>query len=235
MKKGIIFDFDDTLVETAVHFEISRERFASLMEGLDFPTAEVLETLDRNDIENVRKMGGYMKECFPRAMLQTYRQFCRKRGVCEDPEKCKEVERIGWWVFEQRPKPVPEAVTVLESLRDDFHLLLATKGDPAVQWQRIKESGLKELFNGIFVLKDKTAGEYEKIAGLHGLEIRVSWIVGNSMKSEINPGLRAGFNCIYIPNSFTWHYENEDPVGEYVTLKSLRMIPGYLGKSSVAV
>lgn len=235
MKKGIIFDFDDTLVETAVHFELSRERFASYMAGLDFPTAEVLEILDTNDIKNIRKMGGYMKECFPQAMLQTYRHFCSKEGISEDPEKCKEVESIGWWVFDQRPDPVPGAVTVLERLRADFELVLATKGDPTVQWQRIQDSGLIELFDGIFVLRDKTPGEYERIARMHGMKTGASWIVGNSIKSEINPGLRAGFNCIYIPNRYTWHYENEDPIGEYVTLESLRMIPNYLGKSSLAV
>ncbi|HBV96745.1 MAG: hypothetical protein JL50_15805 [Peptococcaceae bacterium BICA1-7] len=235
MKKGIIFDFDDTLVETTVHFEISRERFTSFMKSLDFPAAEVLETLDRNDIENVKKMGGYMKECFPQAMVQTYRHFCSRKGISGDPEKCKEVERIGWWVFEQRPDIVPGAIEVLESLRGDFHILLATKGDPTVQWQRIKDSGLKELFDDIFVLRDKTPEEYKKIAGSHGLDNSSSWIVGNSIKSEINPGLRAGFNCIYIPNRYTWHYENEDPIGEFVTLKSLRMIPRYLGKINMAV
>jgi len=235
MKKGIIFDFDDTLVETTVHFEISRERFASFMSELDFPMAEVLDTLDRTDIENVRKMGGYLKECFPQAMVQTYRHFCSREGINPEPEQCKEVERIGWWVFDQRPDPVPGAVSVLEKLRGDFEMILATKGDPTVQWQRIEASGLKHFFSGIFVLRDKTPEEYKKIAGLHGMETGVSWIVGNSIKSEINPGLRAGFNCIYIPNKYTWHLENEDPIGEYVTLKSLQMIPQLLGKNSMAV
>lgn len=52
MKKSIIFDFDDNLVETTVHFEKSRERFASFMGDLGFPVTEVLDTFDRTDIKS---------------------------------------------------------------------------------------------------------------------------------------------------------------------------------------
>jgi hypothetical protein len=59
--------------------------------------------------------------------------------------------------------------------------------------------------------------------------------VGNSIKSEINPGLEAGFNCIFVPNKYTWHYEMENAAGDYTTLKSIEMIPRYIQNSGLAV
>ncbi|MFZ5643970.1 MAG: HAD hydrolase-like protein [Bacillota bacterium] len=233
--RGLIFDFDDTLVETTVFFEISREKFARYMEELGFPLKDVLETLDRRDIENVKKCQGFMKECFPLAMVQTYRHFCSLENRDQDPAICKIVENIGWWVFDQKPVPVPGAIEVLDKLAGEYDLFLATKGDPSVQWQRIDESGLKKYFKNTYVLKDKNWLEYIKIANINGIDPGKSWVIGNSIKSEINPGIRAGFNCIYIPNSYTWHFEMEEPVGSYVTLKSVSMIPDLLVKKNIAV
>lgn len=233
--RGIIFDFDDTLVETTVYFEISRERFARYMTGLDFPRDDVLCTLDRMDIENVKRCGGFLKECFPNAMVRTYKHFCSIGNIVPDPGVCREVEEIGWWVFEQRPIPVRGAGDVLEELSAEFDLFLATKGDPSIQWKRIEESGIKKYFNKIYVLKDKTRKEYEVISRSNSLAGKHSWVVGNSLKSDINPGIMAGLNCIYIPNKYTWQFEMEDPVGGHITIDSLGEVPGFLLKREIAV
>ncbi len=228
MKQGIIWDFDDTLVNSTVYFEVAREKYAGFMVKLGFPLDGVLETLDLLDIENVRRCGGFLKECFPRAMVQTYEHFCRISGIRPDPGICRKVEAMGWWVFEQKPVPLPGAAAVLEHFRVDgrYEMFLATKGDPSVQWRRIKESGLKEYFSKIYVLMDKTRREYLMIARRHGLDPKRSWVIGNSLKSDINPGLTAGFNCIFIPNPYTWQFEMEEPLGEFVTLESLDIVPG---------
>ncbi|MCL6610682.1 MAG: HAD family hydrolase [Peptococcaceae bacterium] len=233
-RPGIIWDFDDTLVNTAIFFETAREKYARFMVRLGFPLDGVLETLNLLDIENVRRCGGFLKECFPRAMVQTYVHFCGVNGVAPDPDICGKVEEMGWWVFEQRPRPVPGAAEVLAELREAgrYEMFLATKGDPSVQWRRIEESGLRNFFKKVYVLKDKTSVEYIQIARRHGLDPRRSWVVGNSIKSDINPGLAAGFSCIFIPNPHTWDFEMEDPVGDFVTMESLRGVPGLvLGKT----
>jgi putative hydrolase of the HAD superfamily len=230
--RGILIDFDDTLVETTVFFEMAREKFARFMVDIGFPLAEVLETLNQKDIENVDRCGGFLKECFPRAMVETYQHFCSISGLAADPGVSREVEEIGWWVFGQDPAPVPGACEVLEELAGNYRLFLATKGDPSVQWPRIVKSGIKKFFSDVYVLKDKTRHEYEKIARLNGLDTGCSWVVGNSIKSDINPGIMAGFKCIFIPNRYTWHYEMEEPAGDFVTLESIGMVPELVLKDS---
>ncbi|MFZ5632405.1 MAG: HAD family hydrolase [Bacillota bacterium] len=236
-RQGIIFDFDDTLVETTVFFEIARERFARLMVEMGFPLEEVLAALDQKDIENVRRCGGFLKECFPRAMVQTYRHFCDLNRSTPDPDTCRQVEDIGWWVFDQKPVAVPGAGEILAELsaRGEYDIFLATKGDPSIQWKRINDSGLKKYFKRVYVLKDKTRCQYEQIAHWQKLDAQRSWVIGNSIKSDINPGLLAGFNCIFIPNSYTWQYEMEEPLGEFVTAESLEKVLDLLLNKKVAV
>lgn len=227
LSHGVIMDFDDTLVESTVFFETARMEYADLMAGLGFPRDEVLAVLDRKDIENVRQRGGFLKECFPLAMAQTYDHFCGLSGLEPDTNIRRRAEGIGWWVFDQRPVPVPGAGEVLEEMSAaGLRLVLATKGDPAIQWRRIGESGLREYFNGAYVLRDKTSREYQRISRWQGIDPARSWVVGNSIKSDINPGMEAGFNCIYIPNSNTWHFEMEEPRGRFSTLGDLREVPG---------
>lgn len=227
---GIIWDFDDTLVNTTIYFEIAREKYSRFMVRLGFPLDQVLENLNRLDIENVRKCGGFLKECFPMAMVQTYVHFCGLSGIDPSPDICRKVENMGWWVFEQKPVPLPAAAGVLEKLRAEgrFEMFLATKGDATVQWRRIEESGLKDYFKKIYVLKDKTSREYRLIARMHGLDPGRSWIIGNSIKSDINPGIISGFNCIFLPNPYTWNFEIEDPLGDFITLGDIGMVPGLL-------
>jgi len=61
-KRGCIFDFDDTLVETTIHFDRAKARFAARMAEIGFPVEEALEVLNHFDISNVLKCGGFHKE-----------------------------------------------------------------------------------------------------------------------------------------------------------------------------
>ena len=225
MSVGILIDFDDTLVQTTLYFEMAREKYARYMVKLGFPLEEVLDVLDRADIENVHKYGGFLKECFPYAMAQTYDHFCNIKKIKASDDARRKVEDMGWWVFDQPPGLIPGVGEALEELSADYPLYLATKGDPSVQLERVTRSGLTPFFEKIYVLKEKTHREYAEIAGAHMLIPGSSWVVGNSIKSDINPGLKAGFNCIYIPNQYTWHHEMEEPLGGHHTLETISGVP----------
>ncbi len=223
----IIWDFDDTLVETAVYFEEARKIYSELMADMGFPMDKVLEVLNRKDIENVNQSGGYYKNCFPNAMVQTYLHFCTLEDTVPESNVVRKVENLGLWVYDQKPVPVTGAEEVLQEIGRDgrFEMILATKGDPDVQWKRINQSGIGNFFGKKYVLRNKNKHIYTKIACSNGAEPRNSWLVGNSIKSDINPGISAGFNCIFVPNPYTWDYEMEEPKGKFITLKGLEKIP----------
>lgn len=218
MRRSVLFDFDDTLVETTVHFNHAKSRFARIMANMGFPAGEALDTLNENDIKNVRLCGGFLKECFPRALGETYEHYCKAFGQDYSHALREEIEGLGWWVFDQPARPIRGAEEVLEQLHGKFPIFLATKGDPVAQKERVEESGLSRWFNKVYVLADKNIAAYRNIALEQRIRPPASWVVGNSMKSDINPALKAGFNCIYVHHPHTWDYEHEEPVGGHVSV-----------------
>lgn len=222
--KACIFDFDDTLVETTVYFNQAKDKFASIMEQLEFPVEDALVTLNQFDIENVQKCGGFAKECFPNALAQTYEHFCRKfsREVCRVIRQ--DLEELGWWVFEQHPHVLEGAEEVLKHLHSRYPLILATKGDPVLQAARLAASGLKDYFEQVYILFHKTEKEFRQIAQEQNLDVINSWVIGNSMKGDINPAIKAGFKGIYVYHPHTWDYEEEAPAGDYHRVRQITEI-----------
>lgn len=223
--KGCIFDFDDTLVETTVYYDRAKERFAEKMNLMGFPVEEALETLNRFDISNVIKCGGFHKECFPNALVQTYEYYCKTNNIKICDETRSWMEDLGWWVFRQPTQLIDGAYEVLKVLSRQLPLFLATKGDPEIQTGRLNESGLKKHFTSIYIVPDKTHKEYTDIAVENGIDPKQSWIVGNSMKGDINPGIKSGFNCIHVFHHNTWDFEEEEPIGRYVSVRSISHVP----------
>lgn len=229
MRCGILFDFDDTLVETTVHFNSAKSRFARIMAELGFPSQEALDILNQNDINNVQKYGGFLKECFPRALVETYEYYCQKSGRDRNPALRKKIEDLGWWVFDQPAQPIRGAEKVLQRLHGKLPLFLATKGDPSVQRERVEESGLSRWFDKVYVLADKNTAAYRSIALEQRIRPPASWVIGNSMKSDINPALKAGFQCIYVHHPHTWDYEDEEPVGGHVSATCITDVIKWVG------
>lgn len=218
---GIIFDLDDTLIETTRYFNEAKERFRVLMEREGFPGEEAVKKLNEFDIANVKKMGGFMKECFPRALGQTYEYFCSLYRRTPDPQKKEEVERLGWELFTREIELVEGAEEVLKELAKAYPLYLATKGDPQLQLAKVKASGLARYFRRVYIFRVKRTAEYLYLARDADLAVMESWIIGNSMKGDINPGIRGGFNCIHFDHPHTWDFEEEPPVGDFYRVTSL--------------
>jgi putative hydrolase of the HAD superfamily len=42
-----------------------------------------------------------------------------------------------------------------------------------------------------------------------GLDPRATWMIGNSIKSDIKPALAAGLGAVFIPNVNTWALEHD--------------------------
>lgn len=235
MRTGVLFDFDDTLVETTIYFNHAKDRFAGIMSSLGFPAGEALETLNKFDIRNVKLCGGFLKECFPKALGETYDYYCTLYGREINKTLRKEIEDLGWWVFAQPVVPVKNAEGVLERLFGRFPLFLTTRGDPAVQKDRIEKSGLSRWFKKIYVLAEKNENVYREIALEQQITPQVSWVVGNSMKSDVNTALKAGFNSIYIHHPHTWDYEDELPVGGHISVDSILDVIRVMGQGDQPV
>jgi len=225
--KTIIFDLDDTLIKTSRLYDQAREEFSLLMEKAGFKKEEALAKLDEIDIKNIHQHG-FVKERYTYSLGNTYEYFSQKNGKKIIPELKKQIEELGWQVFRQIPELVDGVYQVLDTLSQEYFLILATLGDPQVQKKKLRLTSLKEYFSAIYILKYKNVDEYQNILTKHKLDKKDTWIIGNSVRSDLNPGLKLGLNCILIP-TLTWKFEEEEPLsGNYLQLDSLKEVLDYL-------
>ena len=218
--KAIIFDLDDTLIKTSLLYNHARDKFSSLMQKSGFDGEASLVKLDEIDISYIKKYG-FLRERYPHSMGETYEYFCKESGKKIDLALKEKVEDIGWHVFRQIPELVDGVFLVLKTLRKKYFLILATLGDPRVQEEKIRLTGLDRFFSDVNVLKHKNVEEYQAIVKKHNLSKEETWIIGNSVRSDLNPGLKLGLNCILIPY-LSWKFEDEKPVSKnYLELNTL--------------
>jgi len=225
--KAIIFDLDDTLIKTSKLYNHARKKFSLLMEKSGFNGEASLNKLDEIDISYIKNYG-FVKERYPYSLGRTYEYFCKKNDKKIDLTIKEQAEAIGWQVFKQIPELVDGVNDVLDFLRQKYFLILATLGDPRVQKEKIILTGLKKYFSGIHILKFKNVEEYKSIIVKYQLSKDETWIIGNSVRSDLNPGLKLGLNCILIPY-LSWKFEDERPLSRnYLELNHLKEILKYL-------
>jgi putative hydrolase of the HAD superfamily len=197
------------------------------MTELGFLQGEILNKLDEIDISHISQQG-FAKERYPASLVKTYQYYSKEAGKKVDRKIEKKVADIGWKVFRQIPEKVKGAEEVLNYLKNRYFLILATLGDPEIQHKKIFYSGLQSYFSTVYVLNQKTTEEYSKILQKHNLQKEKTWLIGNSVRSDLNPGLRLGLNCILIP-AVTWKFEEERPINNnYLKLETLTEITDYL-------
>lgn len=207
---GVIFDGDDTLWETQLLYIRAKKRFFRQMEGLGFDPIEVEARFERIDVDNVQ-LYKFSKARFPTSMSDTYEALSRDYDKTIDKNIKKRVKSIGYSAFEKKPRIFNGVTEVLRTLHaTQLKIILATKGDPEVQEEKISFSNLRSYFDHIYVFPEKGERDLNRIVNECNLDPQVSWSIGNSMKSDINPALKIGMRAIWIPKR-TWGFEEEEP------------------------
>ncbi len=217
----LIFDFDDTLVDTYHLFLDYYDRFVDAMLALGFsPRKEILDYVHAADIASVQRIGHPATESFPLALRDTYRHFCESAGQPFQPEISAKLEALGWAVHEEPAALVEDAEPVLRELTGKVRLLLLSQGDEENQLRRIYRSGLQQYFEACIVVPLKTTEVYQQVAATYQLTPKRTCMIGNSMRSDINPALQAGFQGIHIQLN-AWAYDDEDAYGAHDTVSRL--------------
>ncbi|MGD8997239.1 MAG: HAD hydrolase-like protein [Anaerolineae bacterium] len=209
--RTLLIDADDTLWENNIFYEECLAGFAALMAGEGFDRDEAERTADAVERERI-PLVGYAVEEFARSLVIAYRQLCERYDRPFSEDVAAAAMEIG-----QRPAQYPivllEGVEeTLERLSGRYRLLLLTKGDPAVQKDKLARSGLRHFFEQVHVVPEKDADVFRRLIRRHELRPEQTWMVGNSPRSDINPAVEAGLGAFYVPHPNTWDLEVEEVV-----------------------
>ena len=219
MKRLLIFDLDDTLLNTSDVYYRTREEFINYMSdsfSLD-PKAvrQVFEDLDREHISLL----GYPSWRYTFTMLKTYWSYIEQRKAVFSPISIEKIVNIGNKITLEIPPLLEGAKDVLVELSRSFTLALLTRGDFRLQKKKIKHYGLDAIFSTVMVVSAKTEASFLSILLTTGVLPEHAWSIGDSPKWDIFPALNVGMNAIlfrYVHPFYEWKHEKRSMIVDNV-------------------
>ncbi|GAA3409777.1 HAD family hydrolase [Paenibacillus hodogayensis] len=244
MKQTILFDLDDTLIHCNKYFDAVLDQFADLIatwfNSYQVGTAEIKDKQYEFDLVGVQKLG-FAVGHFPQSFVETYEHYSALTGREPSAEEREQLIKLGRSVYEfPTLEPYPDMTETLGSLREQGHeLFLYTGGDLDVQASKVKRMGLDAYFGDrLFISPHKTTDVLESILSRHSFNRDKTWMIGNSIRTDVIPALETGINAIHIPAIMEWQYNvvniEVQPKKAFLQLQKLLDVPPAISRYSLA-
>lgn len=211
MIKAIFIDMDDTLLATTALYETAKDAFKAYLAPYGITRDEVEKVYDQAE-RDLFKIHGYSRARFPASFEQTLKHFVPDAT----PEMVAEVRGFGEKVFATPAALLPGAAEGMEILLGNYPVYLVTQGDKSVQEDRIAQLPFKDKLTDIFIIEQKSKETFETLAAQLGLAPSEVVMIGDSLKSDVNPAVAAGLRVMWIEGANWKMMENSSqscPVG----------------------
>ncbi len=200
--KYIAFDADDTLWINEPYYQEVEAKFQNLLK--EFLTKEeVSKELLKTEIENIN-LYSFGAKGFMLSMIETATKISENKV---STKVIDEIIALGKSLIDMPIKLLKGVEQTLTSLKNNYTLILATKGDLLDQERKLKKSGLTKYFDFIEVMSDKKESDYKELLKRLNIKPNEFLMVGNSVKSDILPVIEIGGHAIHIPFSVMWKHE----------------------------
>jgi putative hydrolase of the HAD superfamily len=208
----LLIDADDTLWENNIYFERAIAAFISYLDHKEYSPSEVRQALNAQERETILAHG-YGLTSFTRSLIATYQRLSPAPVAEHNIER---VRSFAHSIAEQEIELLPDVAETLADLATRHRLILMTKGNQAEQADKLSRSGLAQHFSAVEIVAEKEPATYREVIVRHELAPHTSWMIGNSIKSDINPALAAGLHAVFLFHKDTWVLEHAalDPAPE---------------------
>lgn len=234
IKQHILFDLDDTLVYCNKYFNlVLGEFFENMMQWFDghpLTTQQIREKQLEIDVTGVNKVG-FASHHFPQSLIDTYRYFSQRYARSTSTKEETYLSKLGMSVYTQEVEPYPHMVETLEDLKSAGHsLYLYTGGETVIQQRKIDQMKLSIYFDDrIYIRQHKNIEALEGILASGTFDRRATWMIGNSLRTDIMPAVNAGIHSIYIKQPNEWQYNivelQPNPEASMYTITALEEVP----------
>ncbi len=205
-RQHLIIDADDTLWENNIYFERAFEEFVVFLAHSSLEPQEVRDILDEMELANAR-IHGYGSLNFGRNLAQCYEHLVEREIRDGD---LRTVMGFAERILECPMEVIPGVRETLHYLAERHDLTLFTKGHVDEQKLKIDRSGLGGFFQHTAIVKEKDAAAYQRLVTERRMDRAVTWMIGNSPKSDVNPALEVGLNAVFVPHAHTWILEKQE-------------------------
>ena len=207
MIRVVGFDGDDTLWHSEGYYRAAQSAFEDIVARYaDLADARLHERLLATERANL-KLFGYGAKGMTLSLLETAYAVTDGRIAAADLHA---IVGIGKDVLAHPVELLPGVREAVETVARDCDVVLITKGDLFHQEQKVAASGLADLFRRIEIVSEKDARTYARVLAEFDVDAGGFAMVGNSLRSDIEPVLRLGGWGVHMPYHVTWAHELEN-------------------------
>jgi putative hydrolase of the HAD superfamily len=202
MDSWIIFDGDNTLWDVESLYDEARDYLCAFLEarGIDPSCSE--EFQQRRDAY-LHKTYGYSACRFARSFEDTLLHYFPDA----EPTVVTRVRQLALAVFERQAELAVGLTSVLEQLGNEYRLGLITAGERWVQERRLAHFHLKDRFDVVSIVEAKDAWVLSDFCARNSVDVSSSWVVGDSLRSDILPAQQVGLNAVWLRTKNWAHIE----------------------------
>jgi len=205
------FDGDDTLWKSEDYYRKAEQDYLDLLSRYidvhDTQTARhLLEVQQRN-----LAVFGYGVKAMTLSMIEAAIDITGQQISARD------IQTILDLGHETLRHPVELIDGVRESvarIAQDYPVVLITKGDLFHQEAKIEVAQLHDLFPRIEIVSEKDPQTYARVLAEFDLPMHRFVMVGNSLRSDIEPVVTLGGWGIHTPYAVTWAHETQHGVAD---------------------
>lgn len=204
------FDGDDTLWHSEGYFRAAHAEFEAIVGNyVDLADAGLHERLLETERRNI-KLFGYGAKGMTLSMVETAIALTGQRIAAVDIHRIVE---LGKAILAHPVELLPGIRAAVEAVARERPVVLVTKGDLFHQETKVRACGLADLFQRIEIVSEKDAATYARVLSEFSLAPGAFAMVGNSLRSDIEPVLRLGGWGVHVPYHVTWAHELEHGLG----------------------
>ena len=213
----VLVDFDDTLVDTAPRFQNARRSLFRLLDAAGFAEEEIRRVHHDEVDPLMRKRFGLGPARMEHAFRATYQELCKAHSITPDDVIAERAALIGRNVA-GTPPVIEGALEALARLAAELPTALYTQsGDREYQVGCIRDVGVLDIMpvEKVHVCERKTVDQFRAVLELFEIGDPANvWMIGNSMRSDINPALEAGANAILVEVADPWEFDVVEPFAD---------------------
>lgn len=205
------FDGDDTLWRSEDYYRTAEKQYEEIVgRYIDLHDAGTLRHLLEVERRNLR-IFGYGVKGMTLSMIEAAIELTGGRIAAADLQQVIEIGRATL----RHPVELIDGIrAAVEAIAAELPVVLITKGDLFHQEAKIAASGLADLFPRIEIVSEKDPPTYARVLAEFGIEASQFVMVGNSLRSDIEPVVRLGGWGVHLPYALTWAHEAEHGLAE---------------------
>lgn len=206
MLKLIGIDGDDTLWHSEGYYRDAHAAFADILSRyVDVTDAQLQARMLVTERRNLATFG-YGAKGMALSMVETAIALTAAQISATDIHRLID---LGRQVLSHPVDLLPGVPAMLDALGARYRLVLITKGDLRHQAAKVAQSQLAHRFECVEIVSEKDAATYRRILQRRAVAAAEFVMVGNSLRSDMEPVLGLGGWGVHVPYRVTWAHELE--------------------------